>query len=217
MEILFKIFLTIHIICGTIGLLVGSYVLFAKKGDALHKKIGSIFFYAMVINGFVSLVLARLHPNIFLFIVGIFSLYLLLTGKRYLQKKTNADVQKMDWLLLGFMLVFGIGFVVLGIYYLFNGANFGFVPIVFGFIGLQFVNSDYKNFRGQSTIKNYWLTSHIQRMIGSYIAASTAFLVVNNTLLPNLVAWLLPTVILVPLIFKWSNKYKKETPSVFKT
>ena len=214
MEILFKILLIIHIICGTVGLFVGSYVLFAKKGDTVHKKTGSIFFYAMVINGFVSLVLAKLHPNIFLFIVGIFSLYLLLTGKRYLQKKIVAQVQVMDWILLGFMLIFGIGFICLGIFYILNSANFGIVPIVFGLLGLRFVFNDYKNFRGQSTIKNYWLTSHIQRMIGSYIAAATAFLVVNNTVLPNVVAWLLPTAILVPLIFKWSNKYKKETPSV---
>ncbi len=214
MEIIFKILLIIHISCGTIGLLIGSYVLFAKKGDAVHKKTGRVFFYAMVINAFVSLVLAKLHPNLFLFIVGIFSLYLLFTGKRYLQKKTVAHVQTMDWILLWFMFIFGIGFVVLGIYYILNGANFGIVPIVFGFLGLRFVYSDYKNFTGQSTIKNYWLTNHIQRMIGSYIAAATAFLVVNNTLLPNVVAWLLPTAILVPLIFKWSKKYKKEIPSV---
>ena len=214
MEILFKILLIIHISCGTIGLLIGSYVLFAKKGDAAHKKTGSIFFYAMVINAWVSLVLAKLHPNLFLFIVGIFSLYLLLTGKHYLQKKTVADVQTTDWILLGFMLIFGIAFICLGIYYVLNGANFGIVSIVFGLLGLRFVFNDYKNFTGQSTIKNYWLTSHIQRMIGSYIAAATAFLVVNNTLLPNVLAWLLPTAILVPLIFKWSKKYKKEVPAV---
>ena len=119
-----------------------------------------------------------------------------------------------DWILLGFMLIFGIAFICLGIYYVLNGANFGIVSIVFGLLGLRFVFNDYKNFTGQSTIKNYWLTSHIQRMIGSYIAAATAFLVVNNTLLPNVLAWLLPTAILVPLIFKWSKKYKKEVSAV---
>jgi len=51
-----------------------------------------------------------------------------------------------------------------------------------------------------------------------YIAATTAFLVVNlpQDILPgylNFIPWLTPTVILVPLIFKWTRKYevKKET------
>jgi hypothetical protein len=43
-------------------------------------------------------------------------------------------------------------------------------------------------------------------MIAGYIAALTAFLVVNNTYLPSIVAWLLPTVIFTPLIFYWSKK-----------
>ena len=48
-------------------------------------------------------------------------------------------------------------------------------------------------------------------MMGSYIAAMTAFIVVNNTILPEIVAWLLPTVIVTPLIIKWSRKYKIQT------
>jgi hypothetical protein len=43
-------------------------------------------------------------------------------------------------------------------------------------------------------------------MTGSYIASSTAFLVVNNTILPGIIAWLIPTVLLVPLIIMWSRK-----------
>lgn len=66
---------------------------------------------------------------------------------------------------------------------------------------------DIKLYKGNNTVKNYWLLIHIQRMIGAYIAALTAFLVVNNTYLPSLAAWLLPTVILTPLIFYWSKMY----------
>jgi hypothetical protein len=47
---------------------------------------------------------------------------------------------------------------------------------------------------------------HLQRMIGSFIAALTAFLVVNNNILPGIVAWLLPTIILVPVIILLSQK-----------
>ncbi|MEJ7684882.1 MAG: hypothetical protein WKG06_44950 [Segetibacter sp.] len=45
-------------------------------------------------------------------------------------------------------------------------------------------------------------------MTGSYVASATAFLVVNNKILPNIIAWLLPTIIIVPLIVSWTRKYK---------
>jgi hypothetical protein len=46
-------------------------------------------------------------------------------------------------------------------------------------------------------------------MLGSYIASVTAFLVVNNTILPPMIAWLLPTAAVTPLIVTWSRKHKK--------
>jgi hypothetical protein len=68
------------------------------------------------------------------------------------------------------------------------------------------VRNDLKIYSGKIKFENYWLLIHIQRMIAGYIAALTAFLVVNNTYLPSIVAWLLPTVIFTPLIFYWSKK-----------
>jgi hypothetical protein len=106
------------------------------------------------------------------------------------------------------MLLFGIGFVLFGGYLVLYKNYFGTVLLVFGVISILMVLQDFKNYQGKIEIKNFWLLVHIQRMIGAYIAATTAFLVVNNTVLPGVVAWLLPTVILVPLIFKWTRKYK---------
>ena len=54
------------------------------------------------------------------------------------------------------------------------------------------------------------MLAHLQRMTGSYIAACTAFLVVNldkvKIPIPPVIAWLLPTMILTPLIIKWSRE-----------
>lgn len=205
---LFNALLIIHIICGTIGLLVGTYQLYAKKGDNTHKKLGNVFFYAMVTNALVSLPLACIHPNYFLFIVGVFGVYMTLSGKRYLNKKTVSDVQTTDWFLSILMFVFAMAFLVFGIYQLLQKNNFGLILIAFGAIGTRFVYTDYLNFTGKSKIKNYWLTTHIQRMVGSYIVAVTAFLVINNTILPPLIAWLSPSFLLVPLIVFWSKKHK---------
>lgn len=94
---------------------------------------------------------------------------------------------------------------------LLSSNNFGIVLLVFGFISISMAYQDFKNYQGRNSNKNFWLLVHIQRMMGSYIAAMTAFIVVNNTILPGIVAWLLPTVIVTPLIFKWSRKYKIQT------
>jgi hypothetical protein len=148
-----------------------------------------------------------LHPNYFLFIISVFTAYMLLTGKRYLTHKTLNTVGIYDWALTIIMALFGSAFIVFGSINLFNGSTFGVVFLVFGVISLLFVRQDWINFKGKSTIRNFFLTTHIQRMMGSYIASVTAFLVVNNEILPPVFVWLLPTVVIAPLITIWTRRY----------
>lgn len=205
---LFQILLVVHIAGGSISLLIGFYVMVTKKGDKQHKLMGSIYFYAMLIAALVALPMSYIHPNYFLFIISVFTAFMLLSGKRYLYKKKITDVSKLDWSLTFTMLFFGLAFIGFGVFNLLKNEFFGIVFIVFGLISMLFIKQDYENFTGKSTVKNFWLTTHIQRMVGSYIASVTAFIVVNNTLLPSVVAWLLPTIAMVPLIIKWTRKYK---------
>lgn len=205
---LFKTLQLIHIAGGTTSLLLGIIVLSLKKGDKRHKWLGNIYFYAMLIVSIVAIPMSYLHPNYFLFIVAIFTIYMLLTGYRYLSKKKIQDVSYIDWLLTGSILVFGFAFIGFGIYHIVQQDYFGIVLLVFGTICLLFAKKDYENFKGKSNIKNYWLTGHIQRMMGSYIASTTAFLVVNNTVIPNIIAWLIPTFLIAPLITRWSKQHE---------
>ena len=214
METIFTILLLIHIVSGSIGLITGTINLIRKKGDKSHKSIGLFFLYGMLINGISGILMTLIHSNPFLFIVGIFSIYMAATGQRYLALKgilKGDKAKSIDWFLSILMFVFGMGFLVYGSLLLFSKNNFGVVLLVFGFISISMVYQDFKNYQGKNSNKNFWLLVHIQRMLGSYIAATTAFIVVNNTILPGIVAWLLPTVIITPLIFKWSRKYKIET------
>lgn len=210
MESIFKILLVIHIIAGSIGLFTGTINIIREKGNEPHKKVGTFFLYGMLVNGFAGLAMSLLHTNYFLLIIAVFSIYLVGTGQRSLSLKQLTKGQKpnkIDWILSISMLVFAIGFIGFGGYLIFNQNNFGIVLIVFGMISILMVLKDLKNYKGNSKYKNYWLLTHVQRMIGGYIAATTAFLVVNNTILPGVVTWLLPTVILTPVIFYWSRKY----------
>lgn len=211
---IFKIFLVLHIIGGSLGLLTGLCNIIRKKGDRNHKLVGKVFFISMLTAGISSLILSSLHPHSFLFIVGVFTLYMICSGQRYLKHKQvdKFNLGFIDWAITICMLIAGLMFVGTGVLGLIKSNLFGIVYIVFGSLGSLFVWQDYNNYTKKTKIKNYWLLAHLQRMIGSFIASLTAFLVVNAKyfpdLIPSYVYWLLPTVIFVPLIIQWSNRYQ---------
>ncbi len=203
-----KLLLIIHIVLGSLSLLTGTYIISTKKGDKKHKLIGTIYFFAMLITAIIALPISIFHQNYFLFIISVFTSYMLLSGRRYINKKSKKNIKIFDWLLTIIMFLFALSFIRLGIFNILKDNLFGVVYIVFGSFGLLFVYQDYINFNGKSKILNFSLTTHLQRMIGSYVAAVTAFIVVNNKILPGIIAWLLPTLIVVPIIIIWTRKYK---------
>ena len=155
--------------------------------------------------------MSLIHRNDFLLIVAVFSIYMVATGQRFLSLKQLHKEQKpktIDWILTYTMLVFAFLFITYGSYLLINKVNFGIVLLVFGVVSCLMAIKDIKVYKGNIKEKNYWLLLHIQRMVGSYIAALTAFIVVNNHFLPGIVGWLLPTVIFTPLIVKWTKQYR---------
>lgn len=215
MDTSFTLFLILHIAGGSVGLLTGFFNILRKKGDRKHILIGKLFVYSMLTAGISALVLSVLHPNYFLFAVGIFTIYMVSTGNRYIYLKMLNDDQSpkpIDRIITLTMLLAGLFFTGLGISHLAKANFFGLVFIMFGFFGLLFVRQDFKNYRGKTDIKNYWLVAHLQRMTGGFIAALTAFLVVNAKYLPEQIPgflyWLLPTIILTPMIIRWSRKFE---------
>ena len=110
-----------------------------------------------------------------------------------------------------FMAVAALLFVVLGAMIL-SKNSFGWVDLNFAIISIRFILSDFAFFRGKRKYANQWLLSHLQRMVGTYIASVTAFLVVNVRMEPAVLLWLGPTILIVPLIIYWSKRYKKAIP-----
>ncbi|MDX1651645.1 MAG: hypothetical protein R3277_04080 [Brumimicrobium sp.] len=216
METLFNIFLIIHVAAGAIGLISGVLNMLGKKGDARHKKVGMVFYISMMSAGLSSFVLSIIHPSLFLFMVGIFTAYLVGTGRRYLKLEISEtgslpNIKPIDWIYTTSMLLAAVLLIVLGVRSLLTNNLFGIVFLVFGTIGLLLVKDDWKNYRGKSTVLNFGLSEHLQRMSGGFIAALTAFLVVNGRYFPDfipvIVYWLLPTVVITPVISRWARKY----------
>jgi uncharacterized membrane protein len=213
----YSLFLALHIFFGSIGLFSGSLNLFLKKGGKRHLRVGRIFVFSMIATSIFALILSILKFNFFLLIIGIFTIYLVGTGQRYLfLKKLNQDEKPklIDWILTGGMGVVGIVFMGWGIFLLFNEKSMGWALLLFGLIGLLSVRKDIENYSGKSKKRQYWLRAHIARIVGAYIASMTAFLVVNQSFFPNFIPeviyWILPTFVLTPLIVYWIRKFAKK-------
>jgi len=82
--------------------------------------------------------------------------------------------------------------------------------MVFGLIGINGNYGTIKRFRKKLIYKNYWLLAHIGGMLGSYIGAITAFVVNNSRHIPapDLVLWLGPAALIVPLMMIELKKHK---------
>jgi uncharacterized membrane protein len=201
METLAKILLIIHIISGFTALLTGAVALATQKGGKLHRNAGKFFLWGMFGVLVTSCCLAVIRPNILLFLVGIFSFYMAFTGYRVLRigKSTPAlRATFVDWFVSGLTFVASL-FMLAGSFLNLQALSPEFNPIllVFGLICAGFATRDlwtYSRLQPNSS-KHAWLFIHISRMCGAFIAASTAFAVVNLTFLPDLVVWLAPTAI----------------------
>ena len=110
MEKTIQILIYIHAAFGGIALLAGLVSIIAKKGKNIHRKSGLIFFYSMMLSGIIAMIVAVLpnHESPFLFAVGIFSLYFVLTGNRALNFKRKKTDLKIDKLISIIMIITGV-------------------------------------------------------------------------------------------------------------
>jgi hypothetical protein len=199
-------FLVVHIAAGCTALIAGTVALSAEKGGPLHCFAGRLFFWAMITVTLSALVIALLRPNAFLFTIGLFSLYLVFAGRRAANLRSWTD-RRPDWLAGALMLAAALGMIGRGGMMLTTG-QVGLAPvlIVFGLIGGALAVQDLIAIHRRPEAAASRLARHVGRMIGGMIAATTAFVVVNGSFLPELLRWLGPTVIFVPFIVYWTRR-----------
>jgi hypothetical protein len=135
-------------------------------------------------------------------------------GYRILSLKKLDRGQKfapLDWIIISVSAIFIFTLITWGVWAWMQGSGMGIVGLVFGLIGLTFLVNDIKSYVNPPTEKMHWWYTHISSMGGSYIAATTAFIVVNIQL-PHYqwVLWIIPSIIGGTLIGKTIRKYKKQ-------
>ena len=202
----------IHAATGGVALLGGTLALITKKGGRTHRRSGLVFFYSMLMSALLALVISMMpgHLSPFLFSIGLFSSYFILSGYSSLRFKKKVFNLLFDQVLAALLVLTGIAMII----YAFQlESSLNVVLIVFGSMGLFFGTRDIWSFKDRKSLRKSWLKRHIGNMTGGYIAATTAFLVVNEVL-PGLANWFLPTVLGSIYIGYWINKVggKKRKP-----
>ena len=92
METFIKTLIYIHAFFGGIGLIAGFATIIVKKGSSNHKLFGKVFSAGMLVSSLLSLIVAQMphHKNLFLFLIGIFTIYMILAGNAALSFKSRS-------------------------------------------------------------------------------------------------------------------------------
>ncbi len=211
MEQAITIIIYIHAFFGGLGLFTGMGSMVVKKGSKLHKSMGKIFSVSMITSCVVILPIAWMpnHKNLFLFLISLFTIYLVLIGNRALTFKSlkKQMAAPVDKILSISMLIFSIFMVFYGSYGLYTGVSNTILYVIFGGLGIFLTIKNfifYKNYKEQ---KLAWLLSHITHMLSALIASVTAFIIAGLSI-GNLFSWIFPSIIGTLFIIYWRRKTK---------
>jgi len=200
--------LPIHILAGTIALLAAAFAICSEKGKKIHITAGRTYYWGMVSIFLTALPMSIITSNVFLFLIAFFSFYLAFAGRRFAQnRKGIASI--VDWIGVGLMIAAGLGMWVLALFYSIENNSQYITLTIFGFIAIALGYTDYKTYKQQEATGNKRIARHLTNMLAGTIAVVTAVLVVNIDMEPQWLPWILPTVILVPLIILWNWKIMK--------
>lgn len=203
-------------LAGALALLFGLLAIVLRKQTPRHKPIGRIYFWSMAFVFISALYMASVKFNPFLLGVAFFSFYASLTAYRALRLKELHLGQRptlLDWGIEGCFGLAHLVFVGFAMFQFYRGHwEMALVALLFGLFGLNGNWNTWKRFTRKPKFRRYWLLAHLGGMLGSYIAAITAF-VVNNAdwfPVPQLVLWLGPTLLILPFIIREGRKQQSE-------
>ena len=203
-----QILLSVHILAGIIALTSATISVTSAKGKRIHILSGRTYFWCMVAIFLTAIPMSIISGNIFLFLIAIFSFYLAFAGMRFaINRKGVATI--LDWIAVCLMIFSGIGMWILAAIYFLNSNTQYIVLLVFGCLAFLLGYADFRSYKNNSATGKERISRHLTNMMGGTIAVVTAVLVVNPPFEPEWVWWVLPTVLITPLIFWWNFKILK--------
>lgn len=182
---IFKIFhfsnIAIHVLAGSIAIILGIVALITKKGNKLHIKTGNLFVKIMIVIIFTALLgVFVFQRNSILLVITVLSGYYTFSGYRTLQTKSN-EPKLID-------IFVGILSVSTALYFLYYFKKIGFYwspTTTYATVGALFTIVTYdfcKYLIPKNKYGKLWLYEHIYKMIGAFTALLAAF---SGTVFPN--------------------------------
>ena len=202
------VLLVIHIAAGSVALLTAFVALVTPKGGVIHVRAGRVYAVGMTVIFLTAIPLAILGASVFLLLIAFFSFYLVFAGWRFARNRSRRP-QPVDWIAVTILGLTGVAMwgyaVVLGL----SGAGNWITLVVFGFIAVALSVADGLFFnQGRSGRRrpapHLRIQRHLTNMMAGTIATITAVMVVNVSMNPVWLPWLLPTIVIIPLIIWWN-------------
>ena len=211
-----RVLLFVHIAAGFGSFVLAPVALITAKGGRAHKRWGAVYLWSMGVVAATALPMALWRPVLFLALVAVFSFYSAFSGFRVVKLKAltrGGRAQAVDWIAAGITLLSSLALALLGWLRPAAVQGMGIVSIVFGILGMRLAYSQLRIFIRKPKEKMFWWYFHLGNMIGSYIAAWTAFSVTTLVrVFPNagMWMWLWPTMIGVPAIVLTIRYYQRK-------
>jgi uncharacterized membrane protein len=202
-----KPLLYLHILAGFISLGIAYVLLFIKKGNKRHKKLGMIYVYGMTTIFVTAIPLSLLGEfNPFLFVIAIFSFYLAFSGYRQGRDRNGAREQ-IDKALGIFITATSILFYSMAVSLYLIEDPMWITSVIFGSIALVFSINDFRRMKIVERPNFYDKTNlHLNLMLAGTIATTTAFIVTIEPFSTLWLNWVAPTIVGTPIIIYFSNR-----------
>ena len=207
-DIIFQLLLTVHIASGAVSLASAAGAIVSKSIDAKHKwhvYSGKIYCYGMTGVFITAVPMSFFHPNMFLFLIAVFSYYLTVAGWRYALNRRGMG-RIIDWVTAAIMFFTSIGMLAYGGAMLVKTDLQGITMLLFGGIGMTLGGTDLLSLnRGGVRGKNR-IAFHLTSMMTATISTLTTVIVTNWEFQPEFVRWIAPTLVITPVIIWWNMR-----------
>ena len=202
-----KPLLYLHILAGFISLGIAYVLLFIKKGNKRHKKLGMIYVYGMTTIFVTAIPLSLLGEfNPFLFVIAIFSFYLAFSGYRQGRDRNGAR-ERIDKALGIFITATSILFYSMAVSLYLIEDSMWITSVIFGSIALVFSINDFRRMKIVERPNFYdRINLHLNLMLAGTIATTTAFIVTIDPFSTLWLNWIAPTIVGTPIIIYFSKR-----------
>lgn len=196
----------LHILGGLISLTSGAVALSATKGGNLHRRVGMIFVYAMLVMSFSGAVMAALMPEKISVIAGMLTFYLVITALLTVRRPT----QRFRWIEVGamvFALATGVLSIAFSIQSLDDASGLAPIGFIFGTVALLAAFGDVRMLLARSIPWAQRIARHLWRMCFALWIATASFFLGQSDEFPEALRIMpllcTPALLVMLLMFYW--------------